>query len=47
MICHLPLNKGERVGIIGFNGAGKSTLLKVLSGVFKPTDEVRYTLPER
>lgn len=31
------INKGERVGIIGFNGAGKSTLLKVLAGVYKPT----------
>jgi len=32
------INKGERVGIIGFNGAGKSTLLKILSGVLKPTE---------
>ena len=31
------VNKGERVGIIGFNGAGKSTLLKILSGVLRPT----------
>lgn len=30
------INKGERVGIIGFNGAGKSTLLKVLAGVYTP-----------
>lgn len=30
------VNKGERVGIIGFNGAGKSTLLKILSGVLRP-----------
>lgn len=37
------INKGERVGIIGFNGAGKSTLLKVLSGVFKPTKGKIYT----
>ena len=37
------INKGERVGIIGFNGAGKSTLLKVLSGVFKPTVGSIYT----
>ncbi|WP_409200095.1 ABC transporter ATP-binding protein [Methanobrevibacter sp. DSM 116169] len=32
------INKGERVGIIGFNGAGKSTVLKILSGVLKPTE---------
>lgn len=31
------LNKGERLGILGFNGAGKSTLLKVIAGVMKPT----------
>ena len=31
------VNKGERVGIIGFNGAGKSTLLKILSGVIRPS----------
>ncbi|MBX7076356.1 MAG: ABC transporter ATP-binding protein [Methanobacteriaceae archaeon] len=32
------VNKGERIGIIGFNGAGKSTLLKILAGVMKPTE---------
>lgn len=31
------LDKGDRLGILGFNGAGKSTLLKVIAGVFKPT----------
>lgn len=31
------VNKGERLGILGFNGAGKSTLLKVIAGVMKPT----------
>lgn len=31
------VNRGERVGIIGFNGAGKSTLLKILSGVIRPS----------
>lgn len=35
---NLTVQKGERVGILGFNGAGKSTLLKVIAGVLKPTE---------
>lgn len=31
------LNKGDRLGVLGFNGAGKSTLLKTVAGVMKPT----------
>jgi len=32
------VEKGERLGVLGFNGAGKSTLLKVIAGVMKPTE---------
>lgn len=32
------LNKGDRLGILGFNGAGKSTLLKIIASVLKPTE---------
>ena len=31
------VEKGDRVGVLGFNGAGKSTLLKTIAGVIKPT----------
>ena len=31
------VQKGERLGVLGFNGAGKSPLLKTISGVIKPT----------
>ncbi|MDR2647523.1 MAG: ABC transporter ATP-binding protein [Oscillospiraceae bacterium] len=31
------VEKGERLGVLGFNGAGKSTLLKLIAGVMKPT----------
>jgi len=32
------VQKGERLGVLGFNGAGKSTLLKVIAGVMQPTE---------
>ena len=32
------IEKGERLGVLGFNGAGKSTLLKTVAGVLKPTE---------
>lgn len=31
------VNKGDKLGILGFNGAGKSTLLKILAGIYEPT----------
>ena len=33
----LTMNKGERIGILGFNGAGKSTLLRLLARIYTPT----------
>ena len=32
------IEKGEKVGIIGYNGAGKSTLLKVVTGIYYPDE---------
>lgn len=32
------VERGDRIGILGFNGAGKSTLLKLIAGVMKPTE---------
>ncbi len=30
--CHLRLERGDHLGVVGFNGVGKSTLLKSLAG---------------
>jgi ATP-binding cassette subfamily F protein 3 len=30
--CHVRLERGDHLGVVGFNGVGKSTLLKSLSG---------------
>ena len=38
---NLRINRGDRIGIIGFNGMGKTTLLRVLAGVRKPTAGTR------
>ncbi|MDR2525271.1 MAG: ABC transporter ATP-binding protein [Oscillospiraceae bacterium] len=41
------VEKGERLGVLGFNGAGKSTLLKLVAGVMRPTEgrvEVRGSI---
>lgn len=37
------INKGEKVGIIGYNGAGKSTLLSVIAGIYHPDKGVITT----
>ena len=32
------VNRGEKLGILGFNGAGKSTLLRIIAGIYEPTE---------
>ena len=32
------VNRGEKLGILGFNGAGKSTLLRIIAGIYEPSD---------
>ena len=38
---NLSIQRGEKVGIIGYNGMGKTTLLKVLAGRMAPTEGTR------
>ena len=33
----LSINRGDKIGIVGYNGMGKSTLLKLIAGVNQPT----------
>ncbi|CBJ82067.1 putative Taurine-transporting ATPase [Xenorhabdus bovienii str. Jollieti] len=34
----ISINKGEKIGLIGYNGCGKSTLLKLLSSKLSPNE---------
>lgn len=38
---NLSLQKGDKLGIIGYNGMGKSTLLKIIAGRFEPREGTR------
>ena len=38
---NLRINRGDKIGLIGFNGMGKTTLLRVLAGVRQPTAGTR------
>ena len=38
---NLHIERGEKVGIIGYNGAGKTTLLKIIAGRLQPTGGTR------
>lgn len=38
---NLRIERGEKVGIIGYNGAGKTTLLKILAGRLEPSEGIR------
>lgn len=38
---NLSLQKGDKLGIIGYNGMGKSTLLKIIAGRFEASEGLR------
>ena len=38
---NLRINRGDKIGLIGFNGMGKTTLLRVLAGERAPTSGTR------
>lgn len=33
----LTVNRGDKLGLVGFNGMGKTTLLRIIAGTLKPT----------
>ncbi len=37
----LRLERGDKIGIVGYNGMGKTTLLRILAGRFPPTEGER------
>ena len=37
---NLHIDKGEIFGFVGPNGAGKTTVFNLLTGVYKPSQEV-------
>lgn len=43
-LCDVDLAVGERevVSVIGPNGAGKTTLFNVITGIYRPSGEIRY-----
>ncbi|OGV47991.1 MAG: hypothetical protein A2X49_00480 [Lentisphaerae bacterium GWF2_52_8] len=34
----LSINRGEKIGVVGYNGTGKTTLLRLLAGQHKPSE---------
>ncbi|MFR3257301.1 MAG: ATP-binding cassette domain-containing protein [Lachnospiraceae bacterium] len=39
---NVTLRQGERIALVGLNGAGKSTLVKLLCGLYRPTQGLRF-----
>ncbi len=39
--AELQIERGEKIGFVGYNGSGKTTLLKIIAGAMKPTEGER------